>query len=469
MKGLWAALARATQRLWSSTVGWSFAVVALRAGGFLLVLPIALRVLSPAEMGLWYLFVAISELCMTVEMGLANIIGRAASYFMGGMAAIPRDGLPASSGSANGRGPNYEGLAGLLVLARRVYGWIALGVVVALTVCGFLLVAPKAASADGSAQRYLLAYAVQAGATALSIFGLFWPNLLTGIGHMRLSQRALLIALLSNYATAAAGLLLGLGPMALALGQLALAGVTFGLARRLTLRACPPLVTARPQSVALGELWPATWRTMLAATGGYFCSYGTIFVCGVTVDLATTASYGLSFRLATLVHAIAGIWLQARIPGITTARAAGDGAVARKLVVTALPRCLATLAAGGAGLMFLGPFALQLIGSRTPLLPPTLLGFLLLLVVLDFGVGFHVAVLQTANRFPHLIVMIVSGAASMALAFALGRRFGIAGIVAAPMMVQAVCAYWMVPLRCWQDLRASTHVSPEDQKRGALV
>lgn len=469
MNGIAAVLTRAVRRVWTSTVGWSFAVVALRAGGFLLVLPIALRVLSPAEMGLWYLFVSISELCMTVEMGLANIIGRAASFFLGGMPAIPRAGLTAAATAASGRGPNFEGLAGLLALSRKIYGWIALGVILALVVCGFTLVAPKAASVEGSARPYLVSYAVQAGATALAIFGLFWPALLSGMGHMRLSQRTLLIALLSNYSTGALGLLLGLGPLALALGQLVLAAVTLTLARWQTLRACPALLTARPQRVALADLWPATWRSMLAATGGYFCTHGTIFVCGVVADLATTASYGLSFRLAALVHSVAGIWLQARVPGITTARAAGQGDVARHLVATALPRCLGTLALGGGGLLLLGPFALELIGSRTPLLARPLLALLLLLLVLDFNIGFHVAVLQTANRFPHLPVMVASGAASMVLAFLLGRGFGVAGIIVAPMMVQAVCAYWWVPLRCWRDLHASPHVAPDDQERGALA
>lgn len=43
-------------RIWKSAVGWSFAVTALRAGGFLLVLPLALRRLSPDELGRWYVF-----------------------------------------------------------------------------------------------------------------------------------------------------------------------------------------------------------------------------------------------------------------------------------------------------------------------------------------------------------------------------------------------------------------------------
>ncbi len=464
MKGLFAFALSAIRRVWTSTVGWSFAVVALRAGGFLLVLPIALRVLTPGEMGLWYLFVSISDLCMAVEMGLANSIGRAASYFVGGAPAIMRDGLPTGQAPTLSRPPNVAGLAGLLALSRRVYGWIALGVVLAMGVGGVVLVAPKVSSLGDSSWPYLLAFGVHALATALAIFGLYWPNFLSGIGHMRLSQRTLLAALVLNYATSAACLLLGLGPLSLALGQLVLAAVTFGLARRYTRRVCPDLRATTPQLVALGDLWPSTWRAMLTATGGYFCSYGMLFVCGVLADLATTASFGLSFRFGALVHGIAAIWLQARIPGIATARAAGQFQTALQLTATALPRCITTLLVGCIALYSAGPVALELIGSRTPLLAPPLLAAMLLLFVLDFLVGFHAAVLQTANRFPHLPVMVASGAGAMIIAFTLGHWNGVAGILVAPMLAQVVCAYWWVPLRCWRDLLASAHAAPENQE-----
>ncbi len=71
-------------RVWKSAVGWSFAVTALRAGGFLLVLPLALRRLSPDELGLWYVFTSIGDFCAFAELGLALILGRSASFFMAG-------------------------------------------------------------------------------------------------------------------------------------------------------------------------------------------------------------------------------------------------------------------------------------------------------------------------------------------------------------------------------------------------
>ena len=55
--------------MWHSAVSWSLAVAALRAAGFLLVLPLALRRLSADELGLWYLYASIAEFCAFAELG----------------------------------------------------------------------------------------------------------------------------------------------------------------------------------------------------------------------------------------------------------------------------------------------------------------------------------------------------------------------------------------------------------------
>lgn len=441
-------------RVWTSTVGWSFAVVALRAGGFLLVLPLALRFLRPEELGLWYLFVATSDLCSAIEMGLSGIIGRAVSFFLGGLQSFPKGGLKDLPAPSESPTPNLAGLAGLRAFSGRIYTWIALGVLGGMTLGGLLLVGPKLGTLGDSPEKYVVAYGVYAVAVAAAVFGLYWPAFLSGLSHVRLSQRTLLVALVCNYATSALGLLLGLGLLSLALGQLAMATVTFFMARHYAYKVCPGLKEAGVQTVRLSDLWPSTWRSMLVFMSHYFCSQGTVLVCGVVLDLAATASYGLTMRLAVLAHGVAGIWLTARTPGISVARAAGDLATARQLVAGALPRCLAMMVLGCLALYTLGPLAIRLIGSRTDLLPSVYFAGMLAMLCLDFVVGFHSTVLQTANRFPQLPVMVGSAAGTMALAFFLGRQWGVPGMLAAPVLVQALCAYWWMPLRCWRELRS---------------
>jgi hypothetical protein len=449
-------------RVWHSAVGWSFAVTALRAGGFLLVLPLALRRLSPDELGLWYLFASIAELGAFAELGLGLILGRSASYFMAGVERLPAHGLLIRPPSAENRAPNLAGLAGLLGLARRVYFRLIAPILVIILTAGLAIVLHKMRAMPGAQTVHVLTYGVFAVATVLSISGGYWPQFLVGIGQVRLGQRALLLGLVLNYAVAAGCLLLGLGILSLALGQLVLALANFAFARRQVFVVLPGITSITSLEIRFDELWPAAWRSLLTTLGANMCCQGTLFVCGILFDLATTASYGLTLKLALVVQGFAGVWLIVRLPHIARARAAGDISLAVKLVRGSVVRCALTYALGAAAILIAAPPLLAFMKSRTPLLPPALLAALLVMVGLDFLVGFHSAVIVSANRFPHLMIYVASGLATIALAFGLGSSLGIAGIIAAPVLAQLVCAYWWIPRRSWIELTGAAAV---DQMR----
>ncbi len=436
-----------------SAVGWSFAVTALRAGGFLLVLPLALRRLTPDEMGLWFLFSSIGDFCSFAELGLGVILGRSASFFMAGVERLPVHGLEMNQAPATSRAPNLSGLAGLLRLARQVYVRIVAIILLFMLTVGLAIVFNKTRSLSGPQTIHFLAYGVVVAATALSVAGNYWPQFLVGIGQVRLGQRVLLVGLVLNYTVAAGCLLLGFGIVSLALGQLALALVNFTYSRWQVLSSCPGIRNHPPMAMEFDDVWPATWRSLLISLAANMCCSGTLFVCGIVSDLSTTASYGLSLRLALVTHGVAGVWLLVRLPHIARARAAADLPLALHLVRSSVPRCFLTYMVGATGIFLVAPPLLELLKSRTPVLPPAMLAGLLAMVGLDFLVGFHSVVIQTANRFPHLKVYVMSGVASVVLAFILGRSFGVAGIIAAPILAQSVCAYWWIPLRCWRELR----------------
>jgi O-antigen/teichoic acid export membrane protein len=440
-------------RVWKSAVGWSFAVTALRAGGFLLVLPLALRQLTPAELGLWYVFASIAEFSSFAELGLAAIIGRTASFFMGGLSQVPATGLEPGALPPKDREPNFAGLAGLVALSWRIYFRLALAAVGFMSTIGLAIVASKSAALGGPVAANYATYAVLTVATALSIFSAYWPSFLNGIGQVRRAQHALLAGLALNYLVAATGLMLGAGAMSLALGQLVLALTTFLFSYLQTKRSLPQLRTAVPQAIALGELWPATWRSLLIAFAAYGCTSSTVLVCGLVSSLEVTASYGLSLRLALVAHGLAAVWLNVKTPYICAARAAGDSPAAVHYVRVAILPCALTYVVGAVTLWFLGPTLLEILHSRTELLNPSLLGALFAMIGLDFIVGFHSAVILTANRFPHLRIYLATGVATIILAFLLGKAYGVAGIIASTMIVQAVAVYWWIPRRCWQELR----------------
>ena len=458
-------IARLVLEVWHSAVSWSLAVAALRAAGFLLVLPLALRRLSADELGLWYLYASIAEFCAFAELGLGLIIGRSASYFMAGVERLPAHGLLLSQASAERRAPNTDGLAGLLALGRHVYQRIVAPLVVVILTAGLFIVRYKMRALSGEQTLNLLTYGLFALATLLSISSSYWPQFLAGIGQVRLGQRALLLGLVLNYVVAAVCLLLGLGIVSLALGQLVLALVNFAYSRRQVLIILPGITSMSRVTIALTELWPGAWRSLMTSLGANMCCQGTLLVCGIVSSLSTTASYGLSLKLALVVHGFSSVWLGVRLPHIARARAAGDIAVAIDLVKGTVSRSFATYALGVTSVLFVAPSILGLMKSRTPALPTPLLAALLAVIGLDVLVGFHSAVIISANRFPHLAVYFVTGLATIALAFGLGSRFGVAGIIAAPVIAQVACVYWWIPRRCWSELNGIVTSQPSLTRR----
>ena len=278
-------VARFSSRAWHSAVSWSFAVTALRAGGFLLILPLALRRLSPDELGLWYLFTSIAELCAFAELGLGLILGRSASYFMAGVERLPAFGLTLNQPYLDGRPPNHAGLAALLRFSRRLYVRTIAPIVVAMLVVGLGIVLYKIRAVSGTHLLQLLTYGVFAIGTVLSITGGYWSQILVGIGHVRQGQRALLLGLVLNYAVSATCLLLGVGMLSLALGQVVLALTSVAFSRWQVLAALPGISTIGGLEIQFGDLWPSAWRSALTTFGANMCCQGTLFVSGIVCEI----------------------------------------------------------------------------------------------------------------------------------------------------------------------------------------
>lgn len=81
MKESFVQLAR---RARESAVLWSWGMNALRVGATLLLLPLLLRRLDPAELGMHYLLVGIMVLAPLLDFGFGNAIWRAVAHAQAG-------------------------------------------------------------------------------------------------------------------------------------------------------------------------------------------------------------------------------------------------------------------------------------------------------------------------------------------------------------------------------------------------
>lgn len=438
------------RRLAGSAVAWGFAFALLRGLGFVAVTGYALRRLPQEDMGLWYVMLNIAGLAAIVEFGFAASLGRYASYYSSGATGVPRLGL---SGDAPASGePNRAALAGLVIVARRLYRFFGLGVGLIMLLAWVLWVLAHPA-AGVSPHRNADALLLAAG-SAFNMTGYYWPGLLFGMNRVRLYNQAMIIGLGASYAVTLAGLALGGGVTALVAGQLLFGAVPRIIARRAVEPLFAPGPDGRIVPMAWQHLWPMTWRAGALTLCSYLYIQATTFYCSLTTSLGTTASYGIAMQLALMLHTLSAMWVFVKLPEIGMRLAQGGGREVAALLRRRLVLSLATFAVGAALLLVVIPTALTWLRSNTAPLPLWQMAAVFGLLGMDLWIGHHSAVLQMGNEAPHLPVFVLTALATVALVLPLGHRWGVWGVVAAPALVQLALNYWRTPWQCWRRLLA---------------
>ena len=112
---------------------WGYASQFLQYGAALLVLPLLLRKLSSAELGIWYVFMTISALVTMLDMGFSPTLARNVSYVMGGARRLVRNGLEILDAPG---AVDYGLLKIVIKTARKIFLLIALGAGVLLVTLG---------------------------------------------------------------------------------------------------------------------------------------------------------------------------------------------------------------------------------------------------------------------------------------------------------------------------------------------
>jgi|688.fasta_scaffold05981_8 O-antigen/teichoic acid export membrane protein len=434
--------------LFNSPVFWTGFVTLLRTGGFFLVLPLVLKKIPTEELGVWYVFLGIAQFSGIVELGFAPNISRFASYFMGG-APGPRS-LGIDHATEEGNEPNLAALKGLAEMSMNLYPKIGATMGIIMTVGGGTWLHYKFGDAFWS-WRVAPAFFLYAAGMTMNMYGYFWMNLLFGVDRVRQGQQIFALGLVLNYLLCVAGLLLGAGLYALALGQVALALVPRFMARRIVTSDFLS-VTPALQKVSWRDLWPMTWRSGVGAFGSYLSLPVMTLVCAQVVGLADTASYGLSLQLAFMLHGLSATWMAVTWPRMGAMRVSGDYSKIRTLITKRLGLSLLTYLIGGFVAWSIAPGALHLFHSKTQFLGPVPLALLLTVVGVDCFLGLCNAILLTGNHVPHMKVTLLTGVAAVLVAFPLGHYCGIVGIIIAPLCAQALMNLWYTPLLCIKDL-----------------
>lgn len=83
-------------------VAWSYISLAMVQGINIMLLPIILKFLNSAELGLWYTFTSLYGLAMLIDFGFQTVIARNISYLWSGAKTVKKEGFDETDVKENG-------------------------------------------------------------------------------------------------------------------------------------------------------------------------------------------------------------------------------------------------------------------------------------------------------------------------------------------------------------------------------
>ncbi len=168
------------RRLHNSTVAWSISFNFLRLASGILLLPLLLRLLTKADLGIYYVFLSLNALVAVLDVGFSPTIGRFVTYAMGGAQKLTALGLE----DQNARGtPNYTLVWELLITGRIFYRIVAASVILILGSLGSLMIWMKVMETS-SPQLTWIAWGISVSAVAAEAYFGYWNVFLRNLNRV---------------------------------------------------------------------------------------------------------------------------------------------------------------------------------------------------------------------------------------------------------------------------------------------
>ena len=433
------------KRLRNSAVVWSWISNGIRLTSGLLLLPLVLRELSTADLGMYYVLLSLVALAPIIDFGFGPTMGRFVGYAVGGAEILHAHGPPTPGKAGT---PNYDLLWQLLYTTRRLYRYLALAILVIMGIWGTYLVELRI-DETSSPLITRLAWAVTLVSTASDIYWNWWTTYLLGLNEVRAAARIGALAITVKFVLAAAMLCGGAGLLSVPVATFFSCVLQRWLARRLCLAKLqghpPPAVIEVKKFLRI--LWPNSWRLGVQYVSGYLTVNANTAICVATFGLAANAKYGLSVQIMGIATGMAAVWPNTKFPLINQCHARRDYAELRRIL---WPRVwlqtITFLGLAGAAVL-LGPLILGWLRSHKEMLSSTWLWTLMLWTFLDMQFTTWGTLIATGNRLTYLWPTVATNILSLMLSLALVHftSLGLGALVLGPLLAGVVFNYWYWP------------------------
>lgn len=441
-------MAEKVEHIGKREIAWSYAGTAFMIGAGVILLPFILHKMPQETVGIWNIFQTITALVMLLDFGFRPTFARNISYIFSGVKALQRDGVAHTTSES---AVDYSLLKGTLTAMKRFYRWMALAVFGLLATAGTAYFYYILQKYSGDRQDAMVAWVLLIGINCYNLYTMYYEALLTGKGYVKRAQQINMLGQAVYIGLAIRLIYAGLGLTAIVTSQLASTVIRRVLTYRVfftrELKAhLKQAETADPKQI-LSAISPNAVKIGLTQLGGFCVNKSALLIGSAFLTLEEIACYGITIQVMDILARCATVFYQSYMPKLAQCRAEKDLAELRRYYLLCTGSLLAVYLVGGIAWIFLGEWALNLIGSQTYFVPIAMLCVMLVISLLEHNHAVSAGFIMADNKIPFFIPSLVSGAATVLLLwiFLSPLQMGMWGLVLAPGLAQLAYQNWKWP------------------------
>ena len=425
---------------------WGYAAQVLNIGLGLIMLPVLVRYMSPAEVGLWFVFITLISLVQLLELGFMPTLSRNFAYIYAGTQKLSAFGL-----QDNGNGPlNISLLANLVAAARWTYLWITL-VAAAVLIFGGTIYITRLLQPEHDTFKVLAGWFALVVGSIINLYFNYLNAVLLGRGDVTAANKVVIGSRSIQVIFGVISVVAGFGLLGLGIASILSAIISRVLARRYVFtRQHPEMIglvaNAEGTKILIGTLWHNASRFGIVLLGVFLIWRANIFIASSYLGLEDAASYGLAVQIFTLLNTIATVPFNLSLPKLNSLRARKKNAEVYKTFSALLVSAIIMYVIAALFVLFMGNYLLDIIGSSTKLPNNWIMLLMAVVFLLEINHGTCSNFITTGNHVPFVHAAVISGLCIVVLSVFLAPIYGLGGLVMSQGVVQVLYNNWKWPM-----------------------
>lgn len=437
---------------------WSYMAQFFNIGASLIVLPLILHMLSTEEIALNYLMLTVGTMVALIDFGFAPQFGRNITYVFSGAQDLKKKGLA----EATGEEVNYHLLKNLIDVAKRVYFYLSIIVLIIMLTLGTVYIY-HVTKGFTTVHNTLLIWIVYSISTYFNIYFYYYSSLLSGRGLIMESKKAMMLQRIVYIVLCYVLLLTGVGLLGVCIANLIAPFVNRWLCHRyfydkdLKDKLSRQISEKNELKRLFVVIWYNAKKLGINFIGSYAITKFGMFIAGIYLSAADISSYGLMMQIVSIATGVSGALFTSYIPRISSLRLSNNREKLVKTFSFSMDCFYLLYFMCSVLIVFVGPTVLRMIGSNATLPTyPVLISFLLI-TLLENNHSNFATYITTGNDVPFVKSALISGAFICLGDFIILQftELGLMGVVLVQGIIQLAYNNWYWPRYVLRELHVN--------------